>query len=293
YSPGDIIFAKLKGFPWWPGRIENEKDLPEHIMKIRRKQAKSTTYTIFFFGSNDYQFFNPKDIRPFEPNTVKKDLEAQKYKTRDLQEAISQAIAATKKTSVDVKEGKAKKGKQKKVEETKIEKVNQQKKEDKASIEKGKETNDKSKPKRKENMAKSTPTITGRPKRTRRRADSEAPQDANDKKRRVIEEFKKTKDFLRVYQLRHRLQKYVYNRKPGDIPESEYGAISSLVKDIENEKNMTIDLLKYTKIGKVIKLTSAYDYGENDKFDIAGRCNQIIENWKHLVFEYQRDPEPL
>ncbi|CAH8490787.1 unnamed protein product [Schistosoma rodhaini] len=57
YSPGDKIFAKVKGHPHWPSRINL---LPEDVPIPKGK------YPIFFYGTHEVYFLAPKDIFPYE-----------------------------------------------------------------------------------------------------------------------------------------------------------------------------------------------------------------------------------
>ncbi|XP_076813659.1 uncharacterized protein LOC143460144 [Clavelina lepadiformis] len=58
YNPGDLIFAKMKGYPHWPARID---DLPEGAVK-----PPANKYPIFFFGTHETGFLSAKEIYPYE-----------------------------------------------------------------------------------------------------------------------------------------------------------------------------------------------------------------------------------
>lgn len=57
YKPCDRIFAKVKGFPHWPARINV---LPNDVKVPKGK------YPIFFYGTHEVYFLAPKDIFPYE-----------------------------------------------------------------------------------------------------------------------------------------------------------------------------------------------------------------------------------
>ncbi|CAJ0835618.1 8829_t:CDS:2, partial [Entrophospora sp. SA101] len=69
FEHGSIVLAKLKGFPWWPAKIEKENKIPEHILK--KKPKHQNTIPVKFFGTNDYGFVNKKDIKQFDMNKAK------------------------------------------------------------------------------------------------------------------------------------------------------------------------------------------------------------------------------
>lgn len=62
YSPGDLIWAKMRGYPHWPARI----DLPAPDEKIPPKK-----FAIFFFGTHETAVMQPKDLFPYEKNKEK------------------------------------------------------------------------------------------------------------------------------------------------------------------------------------------------------------------------------
>jgi predicted transglutaminase-like protease len=58
-----------------------------------------------------------------------------------------------------------------------------------------------------------------------------------------LELFKKTPEYKRIYHIRHKLQKLVYEKKPGEIQKEDFAKVSQVVKEIE-DSNMTYDLLR-------------------------------------------------
>ncbi|XP_063311231.1 PC4 and SFRS1-interacting protein isoform X1 [Pelobates fuscus] len=63
FKPGDLIFAKMKGYPHWPARVD---ELPDGAVK-----PPTNKMPIFFFGTHETAFLGPKDIFPYEENKEK------------------------------------------------------------------------------------------------------------------------------------------------------------------------------------------------------------------------------
>lgn len=58
FTPGDVVFAKMKGYPFWPARIAEGK-------------APKNKIPIFFYGTHSTTFLFPKDIVHYWPNKQK------------------------------------------------------------------------------------------------------------------------------------------------------------------------------------------------------------------------------
>ncbi|XP_053535897.1 PC4 and SFRS1 interacting protein 1a isoform X2 [Ictalurus punctatus] len=63
YKAGDLIFAKMKGYPHWPARID---EVPDGAVK-----PPNAKFPIFFFGTHETAFLGPKDIFPYLLNKEK------------------------------------------------------------------------------------------------------------------------------------------------------------------------------------------------------------------------------
>ncbi|KAK4518218.1 uncharacterized protein ATC70_001570 [Mucor velutinosus] len=379
YIPGDTVFAKLKGYPWWPARIENDKEIPAKVLKQKTK-SKGLLYTVFFYGSRDYGFFGPDCIRPFDREAVERDLKDKKFKTKDLENAVHQALDPSILRAQEEAEAAAAAAE----EEDEDEPEEGDDEEDKAAEDDDEEDEEEEpvvKPKRKdrkkpassaadkkrkapttkkraaskkniededeeddaeENEATSTPppSSTAQSKKTKtttkkaspsekkraRLSEPESASESDRKKRRKslsteqeedhhtkresstvsrkseepnshnsvghiekqedLDMFKKTPEYKKIYHIRHKLQKLVYEKKPGEIAKDDFARVSQVVKEIEDSQ-MTYDLLRYTKIGKVVKFACSYDYGD-DEHKINQRCQQLMKNWKSLIIPETR-----
>ncbi|KAM9329541.1 hepatoma-derived growth factor-related protein 2 [Gastrophryne carolinensis] len=58
FKPGDLVFAKMKGYPHWPARIDDVKD--------GAVKPPPNKYPIFFYGTHETAFLAAKDLFPYE-----------------------------------------------------------------------------------------------------------------------------------------------------------------------------------------------------------------------------------
>ncbi|XP_035041127.1 PC4 and SFRS1 interacting protein 1a isoform X2 [Hippoglossus stenolepis] len=63
WKSGDLIFAKMKGYPHWPARID---EVPDGAVK-----PANIKFPIFFFGTHETAFLGPKDVFPYQLNKEK------------------------------------------------------------------------------------------------------------------------------------------------------------------------------------------------------------------------------
>ncbi|CAO3589856.1 unnamed protein product [Absidia cylindrospora] len=323
YPSGEIVFAKLKGYPWWPAKIEDESNVPKPVLEAKRKKKTAIgAYIVFFFGSLDYAFFSEKMLRPFHHGTVQQDIKAAKFKNKDLVEALHQALE---KASLDFLQ----KPTTQQHDDDKDGQQQHELKYSKANVSSSSRS-----------LAKRNGTTTKRtmPKSTKKRSlelddhnktNSAYNQSANtssDRKRRkpsptnitttttpvmakpskphsLLQKSKYIevaarnspeyeRNFKRIYGHRHKLQKLIYDKKPGEVPTTDHSKINDVLKDIE-QCDMTKDLLKDTKIGKVIRFGCNYVF-ENDKsYKLQERCVEIMKNWKLRLLDQQGTPTVL
>ncbi|KAI8641743.1 hypothetical protein BD408DRAFT_417594 [Parasitella parasitica] len=302
YLPGTTVFAKLKGYPWWPARIEVDSNVPAKVLKQKSK-TKNALYTVFFYGSRDYGFFGPDAIRPFDNEHVENDLKAKKFKTKDLEMAVRQALnPSVVAQMLEDKDGEDAEEDEEEVKKGKGKKASTPVANRKKPVANGKPT------KRKVNTVESA--AQKRKSRKLALGDEEdavgdtAVGDSLDRKRRrksmslekeeghespithdpSKDDNKKSPEYKKMYHIRHKLQRLVYNKKEGEIPHEDYPKILQIIKEIE-EAPMTYNVLKDTKIGKVVKAACSYPF--EDDTVIKDRCQHLMRSWKTLFIDPQ------
>ncbi|KAI9254854.1 hypothetical protein BY458DRAFT_520521 [Sporodiniella umbellata] len=223
FLPGDIVFAKLKGYPWWPARVEDDRDIPAGVLKQKSK-SKGLLYTVLFYGTQDYGFFGPDSVRRFEKEQVDRDLKAKKYRTKGLERAIHQAL-------------------------------------DPHFVE------------------------TEKDKRGKKRLSMEVSMEETKKskglKEKHVEVLKSSAEFKKVYRIRHKLQRLVYEKEPGKIPKEDYAKISDIVEEIK-ALPLTVDLIRHTKIARVLSCALNYSF-DGDNLSINENCSQLLKSWRSIV----------
>uniref|UniRef100_A0A0A9XU16 Cytokine-like nuclear factor N-PAC n=1 Tax=Lygus hesperus TaxID=30085 RepID=A0A0A9XU16_LYGHE len=66
FKIGDLVWAKMKGFPKWPGVVAE----PTKELKVTKK---ANNFCIFFFGTNNFAWIEPKGLEAYsEPADSKK-----------------------------------------------------------------------------------------------------------------------------------------------------------------------------------------------------------------------------
>ncbi|XP_049878709.1 putative oxidoreductase GLYR1 homolog isoform X2 [Pectinophora gossypiella] len=81
YKLGDLVWAKMKGFSPWPGRVA----IPTPELKPPKKA--SNVQCIYFFGSNNYAWIEDSNIKPYQEF---KDQLIKSCKTAALKDAVAQ-----------------------------------------------------------------------------------------------------------------------------------------------------------------------------------------------------------
>ncbi|KAL7640786.1 UNVERIFIED_CONTAM: hypothetical protein RMT77_009061 [Armadillidium vulgare] len=78
YKIGDLVWAKMKGFSPWPGKIIEPKDNV-------KKPSKKHKHFVYFFGSENFAWIEKGNVQPF---FLKKDRLITQNKTIPFKEAV-------------------------------------------------------------------------------------------------------------------------------------------------------------------------------------------------------------
>ncbi|KAL0111596.1 hypothetical protein PUN28_013058 [Cardiocondyla obscurior] len=89
FKLGDLVWAKMKGFSPWPGRVS----VPSKDLKKPANAKKGPVQCIFFFGTNNYAWIEESHIKPYQEykDTLVKSSKTGAFK--DAVEAIEEFIA--------------------------------------------------------------------------------------------------------------------------------------------------------------------------------------------------------
>ena len=251
-KPRDRVWAKVKGYPWWPGFVVAHEHCPLFLMKQMVRGAMSVP--VLFCGTRDYAWVNPMEIRPYEPfksenskgtKTAKFKLALKEIEQPELFEEYFQDFANKDESQQPWVVGE---------EETAKEEVkpgaNKRKSgaHDVASNKKMKRESTGGK------LARRSSTISAK--------SSAASRSASEQ----------------LLSLRHRMQKIFL----GDaLRTEEFDRVDEVMTKIE-QFPMTFDLLKDTKIGKVIKRISLMKM-ENEPANVVKRSTELLEAWRKLL----------
>ncbi|CAC5396404.1 unnamed protein product [Mytilus coruscus] len=108
YEVGDLVWAKMKGFPSWPGKVIAPKD------EVKKPLKKTLHHFVFFFGSENYAWIPEENIYLYAANRNKFKLNSRIPKGyKEALEAIEDEVkaqpATLKKDATPVKDKKERK----------------------------------------------------------------------------------------------------------------------------------------------------------------------------------------
>ncbi|KAJ3140457.1 hypothetical protein HK100_009509 [Physocladia obscura] len=276
YAPGMIIWAKVKGYPWWPGRIEDEDNLPENIKQIKPRHTSIPHEPIYFCGTRDYGWQTHDTLRPFEE--FKKEFSDKGLKSAAFQLAVREGNDPSLLNSLP--------NLSKKVyvpsSSSKKRKIADSDADVETSDEDADPDVDKLKPKKKRSSIANSDVKKGKtPKKKADNATAAAapadtlatlPEPVKERK----EEPKTPEEILK--RLRSKLQNFLQNEH--SLPE-HFSKAEKYLAEVE-QFQVDVNLLLTTKIGKVMRRISEMILPD-DKFKIVERSKNLVENWKSIV----------
>ncbi|GAA5980848.1 hypothetical protein JCM11641_004741 [Rhodosporidiobolus odoratus] len=82
YSVGDIVLAKIKGYPAWPGHILDHDDANPKVKK--EKPKTKNIYLVQFFPTGDFSWTRPADLSLLTPKEIEAYISSPSKKKGDL-----------------------------------------------------------------------------------------------------------------------------------------------------------------------------------------------------------------
>jgi hypothetical protein len=291
YEFRDIVLAKVRGYPPWPGMVVDPQNVSKEVLRERPHNKKSSFYCVKFFPKGDHAWLVAKDISRLKPHEIEAFINEPSKRSGELLDGYKVAVDPAKweeeqelkrvhaeeeeaNAEVDQLEGEndgldadgdadadeapSKARKRKRESETKP------KVRSKASAKKDKDADSvKRKAAGKRNGARSKALVESEDDGAAE-ADGDDDDDAGPSKRAAsppaAKKPKKDDDPLasdpeavRVRDWRHKLQKTFLNDKGTGPKPEEMPACNELFTAIEQYDKMNIHYLSYSKIGKVMR----------------------------------------
>ncbi|KAJ6553308.1 hypothetical protein B0H19DRAFT_1156151 [Mycena capillaripes] len=269
----DIVLAKIRGFPTWPGMVVDPETVPKVVSKERPSNKKSVVYAIRFFPAGDYAWLSPKELSHLTAAQINEFVSGagQARKAGDLMEGYKKALdpaawekehtanppAAKKLKS----KGKASKKDEEEEEEdaaadedeieeeAEEEKAGKKRKRASPAPAKAKAKQPKATKAKKGGKAKKSKAAVESEDEAGEEAEAEGEEDEKraSKKPKVTEEssakLESDPEALKVREWRHKLQKTLLGSNKALPKEEEMPAIDALFTTIEGYQTMSIEYL--------------------------------------------------
>ncbi|CEH14511.1 HEPATOMA-DERIVED GROWTH FACTOR-RELATED [Ceraceosorus bombacis] len=277
FNAGDVVMAKVKGYPPWPGIVVDEKNVPTSVNK--QKPGKGV-YTVRFFPQADYNWFKgyemnhltPKEIKAFldEPSRAKADLRQAfliAQDPSDWNDEQNVIVKNAEEAALEFAEGQ--------------DELAEDEDDDTITAKRG----GKDKRKREEKKGGKIRESAESKAKKQKKGDDEKERAASARKSAAGDEESVAQDpeTKMVYGWRHALQRG-FLPKDGIIKEDETPNFDKTFKSVESYTDITEEQLRETKIGKVMKrIALLTDIPKNDEFNFAGRAQALCQKWGDVM----------
>ena len=231
-------------------------------VREERPSTKTVPHTVRFFPAADYHWSSARDLKPLTPHDIEAFLTNPKNKSGALREAYELA----------------------KDPHAWNEKQNDIVKEHDAWVEEhGEEEEEDEDEDRQEAPKRRTSRAAPRAKRARTDEPAEEPEAAATTAAVREQEEELDPATRKVREWRHKLQR-AFLSKAGVIVAEDMDAQDATFKTVEAYQDMTVDQLKATKIGKVMKrIYQLPDIPRDDEFHFRDRAGELMKRWSALI----------
>ncbi|KAJ6454393.1 hypothetical protein C8R45DRAFT_1037974 [Mycena sanguinolenta] len=262
FDTGEIVLAKIRGFPLWPGMVVDAETVPAAVEK-ERPRGKDV-YAIRFFPVGDYAWFGSKELTRLTRAMIDAFVRDPTKKEGDLKDGYRQALdPAAWNPEVYGQKPRQRSAKSKAREED----------EDDDELP-GDET---------DADAEEVEIPTGTKKRKR-----EEDVSATLTKPHNTANTEADPEALKVRKWRQKLQKtFLGNSTYTPQPTAELmPAVDALFKTVEGYRDMNVEYLTFSKISKVMRHIHRLDeikVPRDDEFQFRKRANALIDKWDGIL----------
>ncbi|GJJ06846.1 hypothetical protein Clacol_010503 [Clathrus columnatus] len=92
YNIGDIVLAKIRGYPQWPGRLVDPETVSEAVARERPPSKKTKFYCVRFFPSGDFSWTVAKDLSLLQKHEIEAYINEPHKKSAELLRAYKVAM---------------------------------------------------------------------------------------------------------------------------------------------------------------------------------------------------------
>nr|XP_019010328.1 uncharacterized protein I206_04796 [Kwoniella pini CBS 10737]OCF49109.1 hypothetical protein I206_04796 [Kwoniella pini CBS 10737] len=291
FKVGEIVLARLRGYPPWPARIADPDTLPRNVLK--QKPGKNPLiFCCQFFPAGDFSWLQSKEIKPLSASEISSYLsEPHRKATGGLREAYQTAQDPTEWDGQQANIQQAKEEAENEADEDELEEEEDEEattggKRKRAAPEKKKATGKKAKT----TKSKDAPKSKTKSKPAAKAKTSKAPVSKPENQEPADDDpLASNPECVKVKDWRHKLQRAFLSKS---LPSAEeMPSYDDLFKTIESYEAMTIDALQYSKIGKVMKkIMTLNEIPRNDDFKITDRASKLMHQWTDFIASSEGKP---
>ncbi|KAF8134461.1 hypothetical protein EV363DRAFT_1562127 [Boletus edulis] len=318
YAERDIVLAKIRGYPPWPGMVVNPDNVPSTVAKERPAGKKTVFHCVRFFPAGDFAWLVSKDISKLKEHEIRAYINEPHKKNADLlagyrialdpgnweKELENLEVAAAEQEDnapVDQLETENEDEETKKPTKPKKRKRDVEAPSAKLKAKPKVKGEKKAIPGRKKNGAKSKEMIESEDE-----GDQEAEAEAEDedagtsakaapppskkpkreKEEEVDANLEADPEARKVREWRHRLQKALLGSK-GTPSDEDMPALDQLFTTVEQyEHPNLINFLSFSKIGKVMRHIAALQpdrVPRDELFKFRARAKALVDKWHAIL----------
>lgn len=310
-NPREMVLAKMYGFPPWPSFVMPQNMIPNAVNRVKKK---STNYCVIFIPDGDYYWVNDKSLEKLTPEKLGKRLEKlpkHKFKKKSQVKTmnVTDALLAARDLDFDIfmdqlqgkqlddqvygQEDYDNDGNQDDNQELAGERSdeNEVKEEEKFNELQGKINNTRSK-----GMKRIKAADFDHARKNMKKSDVNAVDSSDSKKsyRKYIEKTASQEEQqLQLWLCRIKLQRSLIQRNqpvtPADRkqyppPSGKELQIARLILNRLNDYTVTLEMLRNTKIHKVLKcILKVDDLEYPDSFKLHEKCRFLLAKWAPLL----------